>query len=34
VRLVGDGLLAEALTGSAPSSERVEALVAHLVGEP
>lgn len=33
VRLVGDGLLVEALAGAPPSSERVEALVAHLVGE-
>lgn len=34
VRLVGDGLLVEALAGAPPASERVEALVAHLVGEP
>jgi AcrR family transcriptional regulator len=33
VRLVGDGLLAEALSGPPPAAERVEALVAHLVGE-
>lgn len=33
VRLVGDGLLVEALTGVAPSAERVEVLVAHLLGE-
>ncbi len=32
VRLVGDGLLVEALAGAAPSAERVEALVAHLLG--
>ena len=33
VRLVGDGLLAEALSGPPPAAERVEALVAHLLGQ-
>ena len=32
VRLVGDGLFVESLFGDAPSAQRVEALVAHLVG--
>lgn len=34
VRLVGDGLFAEALLGSPPAPERVDALVAHLLGGP
>lgn len=33
VRLVGDGLFLEALSGEPPAQERVDALVAHLLGE-
>ena len=32
IRLVGDGLFVESLFGDAPSAQRVEDLVAHLVG--
>jgi hypothetical protein len=31
VRLVGDGLFTEALLGAPPATERVEALIAHLL---
>ncbi|RYC07360.1 hypothetical protein [Nocardioides zhouii] len=32
IRLVGDGLFVESLFGEAPSAQRIEDLVAHLVG--
>ena len=32
IRLVGDGLFVESLFGDPPSAQRIEDLVAHLVG--